>query len=137
MASRRGWWLPVAVVLTAAGCTLVIVVTGFVACGVSGCGGGGYGPVFAPRQAQLGLLVAGITMVPLALLLVGRRSVAYRAVGVVGAVAVGSALAMVVLGLGPNGCPWGQSQAITGTGGFSPGALTCSSDRNAVPARQR
>jgi len=133
--SRRGWLLPVALVVTAAVCALAIVITGLVACGVSGCRGGGYGPVFAPVQAQVGLLVVGITLVPLALLLLRGRSLVSRAVAVAGAIAVGSGLAMVVLGLGPNGCPWGQAQATTGTEGFAPGALTCSGDRNAVRDR--
>ena len=111
----------------------VVVVTGFVACGISGCSGGGFGPSFAPSQAQVGLMVAGLTLLPLALLGLRGRSRRYRLAGTAGVVAAGSVLAMIVLGLGPNGCPWGQSRATGGTGAFSPGALTCSADRDAVP----
>ena len=48
----------------------VAVVTSFVACGISGCGGGGFGPAFSPGETQVGLLVSGLVLVPLALLLV-------------------------------------------------------------------
>ena len=110
---------------------VVVTVTGLAACGVSGCIGGGFGPAFSPREAQVGLLVAGLALVPLTLLLVRGRPRVFRAASLVGAVAVGSVAAMAVLGLGPDGCPWGQSQAISGVGAFTPGALTCSSNRDA------
>jgi hypothetical protein len=42
---------------------------------------------------------------------------------------------MLVLGLGPDGCPQGQARAVTGPEGFDPGSLTCSADRDAVPRR--
>ena len=109
--------------------TAVVAVTRLVACGVSGCGGGGFGPAFSPRGAQIGLLVAGVALAPLTLYLVRGRRPPFRAAVSVGAVAAGSLAAMAVLGLGPNGCPWGQSQTIAGPGAFSPSALTCSSDR--------
>lgn len=120
-----------ATVLTAALYAVLLVVTGLVACGVSGCSGGGFGPSFAPRQAQLGLVLTGLALAPLAMVLVrGRR---HRAVGAAGMIVGGSVVAMLLLGLGPDGCPWGQAQARVGSEGFSPGALTCSSDRYAVP----
>lgn len=110
----------------------LVFATGFVACGISGCSGGGFGPAFAPRQAQVGLLLAGASLVPLALVGLRRRRPWQRAAGAVGIGVVGSVLAMLVLGLGPNGCPQGQPQARTGPGGFTHGALTCSADRDAV-----
>ena len=130
---NRAWLLPAAVVLTSAVFGAGVVVTGYLACGVSGCGGGGFGPTFAPVQTQIGLLATGLCVLPLALLVLRRRRWAQRAAGTVGAVAAGSVLAMVALGLGPNGCPWGQSQATAGSQAFSPGSLTCSGDPNALP----
>ena len=133
MLDRRGWVMLVMVSVTVVVFGAVIVVTGVVACGISGCGGGGFGPAFAPAQAQVGLLVAGLSLVPLVWsLLRGRQRVLQVAAAAL-AVVLGAALAMVVLGLGPNGCPWGQSQALAGDGAFEPGSLTCSGDRNAVP----
>jgi hypothetical protein len=105
-----------------------VVITCLVACGVSGCGGGGFGPSYAPLQAQLGLLVAGFSLVPLALVLLRGRPRRYQAAGAVGALAVGVVVAMVTLGLGPNGCPWGHSRSLAGTGAFAPGSLTCIPD---------
>jgi hypothetical protein len=119
----------VLVLATVAAFVGVVAVTRLVACGVSGCGGGGFGPTFSPREAQVGLLVAGTALAPLALYLARGCRPVFRAAVLAGAVAAGSLAAMAVLGLGPNGCPWGQSQAIAGPGAFSPGALTCSSDR--------
>ena len=88
---------------------LVLVVTGFLACGISGCSGGGFGPSYAPRQARTGLLVAGLVLVPLALLLLRGRSARHRALGATAAVAGGSLLAALLLRLGPDGCPWGRA----------------------------
>lgn len=112
---------------------VVVVVTGFLACGISGCSGGGFGPSFEPFQAQVGLLVAGLCLAPLALLSLRRRRRTYQVAGAAAVVAAGSVLAMIVLGLGPNGCPWGQARATAGDGAFSPGSLTCSADPDAVP----
>ena len=109
-----------------------LVITGLVACGVSGCSGGGFGPSYAPLQAQLGLLVAGFSLVPLTLFLLRGRRRVYQAAGAVGAVAVGVVLAMVTLGLGPNGCPWGHTRSLAGTGAFAPGSMTCSPDSGAM-----
>lgn len=133
---RRGAWLTAVVVtalVTVPAFGVLLFATGFVACGISGCSGGGFGPTFAPRQAQVGLLLAGVALVPLALVAMRGRRRGHRAAGAVAMVAVGSVLAMLVLGLGPNGCPWGQSQARVGPDGFTPGSLTCSADRDAVP----
>lgn len=121
------------VVVTLLGYGVLVLVTGLVACGVSGCSGGGFGPAFAPRQAQVGLVLAGVALVPLALVVLTGQPGRRRTLGAAGLVVAGSVLAMLVLGLGPNGCPWGQSQARTGTEGFAPGSLTCSADRDAVP----
>ena len=103
----------------------VLVVTGLLACGVSGCSGAGFGPVFAPVQAQVGLLLAGLCLVPLTVFLLRGRRRSSQVAGVVGAVLVGSLLAMVVLRLGPNGCPWGHARASAGPDALSPGAPTC------------
>ncbi len=123
----------IVVVLTVLAYGVLVFATGFVACGVSGCSGGGFGPAFAPRQAQVGLVLAGVALVPLTLVVLRGQRGPRRAAGVAGTVVVGSVLAMLVLGLSPNGCPWGQSQARTGTEGFAAGSLTCSADRDAVP----
>ena len=122
-----------AAVVTGAAYAVVLLVTGFVACGISGCSGGGFGPAFAPRQAQIGLLVAGLVLLPLTRLVLRRLPAARQAAAAAGVVAAGSFLAMLLLGLGPNGCPWGQTQAVTGADGFDPGAATCSSDDDALP----
>ena len=133
MVDRRGWVLLVMVSATVVVFGAVVVFTGLVACGVSGCSGGGFGPAFAPARAQAGLLVAGVSLMPLGwYLLRGRRRV-LQGVAAVVAFAVGASLAMVVLRLGPNGCPWGQSRATASGDAFEPGSLTCSGDRNAVP----
>jgi hypothetical protein len=125
MRHRRGWLLVVWVLVTVAVYAALVLVTGFVACGVSGCSGAGFGPAFAPVQAQVGLLSAGLCLVPLAAFLLRGRRRASQVVGVVGAVLIGSLLAMVVLRLGPNGCPWGYSRTAAGPDAFSPGSPTC------------
>ena len=105
--TRRPLLLLLVLAVTAAWYAAVVFVTGFVACGISGCSGGGFGPSYAPGQAQVGLLVAGASLVPLALL------VAPRGVRTAGAGAVflgGAVLAMLLLGLGPGGCPAGLSR---------------------------
>jgi hypothetical protein len=133
---RPAWLLPGAAGLVSAALfAAAVLATEFVACGVSGCGGGGFGAVYAPAKAQGGLLVAGLTLLPLALWLLRRQRWSLRVLGVSGAVIAGATLAMLVLGLGPNGCPRGQTRAITGAEAFEPGSLTCSADRYAVPRR--
>ena len=104
---------------------VVVLVTGFVACGVSGCGGGGFGPAFDPPGAQIGLLVAGLVLVPLAASSLWRRGRVAAVLGALAAVAAGSVLAMVLLGLGPDGCPWELSRGRAGDDAFAPGSLTC------------
>ena len=118
--------LVVAVVLTLAAYALALLVTGFVACGISGCSGGGFGPSFAPREAQVGLLVAALVPLPLALLLLSRASSARRAAGGLLAVTAAGLLAMLLLGLGPHGCPAAQSRAVD-----TDGQPTCSADHDA------
>ena len=130
---RRSWLVVGAGLATAAGFGAATVVTGFLACGISGCGGGGFGPVYAPRTAQVGLLVSGLTGLPLALYLLRGRPRMVRAIGAGAAVVVAAGLAMLLLRLGPNGCPWGQSQATAGPDAFTPGSRTCSADRTALP----
>ncbi len=111
----------------------VVLVTGFLACGVSGCSGGGFGVSFSPVLAQAGLLTAGLCLVPFVLVcLAGRLSRRWLAVGAALGVGVGSVLAMVVLSLGPDGCPAGQSQATASSEAFSAGSLTCSGDPDAL-----
>jgi len=134
MEHHRSWlFVVLTVVVAIVVFGVVVVVTGFVACGVSGCSGGGFGPSFAPLQAQVGLLAAGVSLLPLALLGLRGRRRRYQVAGAAAAFGAGSVLAMIVLGLGPNGCPWGQSRATAGAGAFSPGSLTCSADRDAAP----
>ena len=113
----------------------VVLVTGFVACGLSGCSGAGFGASFSPALAQVGLVSAGVVMVPFALVvLAGRLSLRGLAVGGAVGLCGGSVLAMVVLGLGPNGCPVGQSRATVSSEAFSPGSSTCSGDPDALEA---
>ncbi len=86
-------------------------------------------------EAQVGLVVCGGCLVPLAVvLLCGRRRAHRERAGV--AVLAGAAVAMILLQLGPNGCPIGQSRATAGGDAFSPGAPTRSGDRDAVPNRR-
>ena len=103
-----------AVVLTLAACAMSLIVTGFVACGISGCSGGGFGPSYDPRGAQVGIVVTGLTLVPLALLLLPRR---VRLGGAVVTGLVGAVGAMVLLGLGPNGCPLALERTPQGSDG--------------------
>jgi hypothetical protein len=125
MRHRRGWLMLILALLTALVFVAVLVVTGLLACGVSGCSGAGFGPDFAPVQAQVGLLSAGLCLAPLTFFLLRGRRRSYQLAGVVGAVLVGSLLAMVVLRLGPNGCPWGHARAPAGPDSLSPGSATC------------
>ena len=120
--------------LTVGGFVVALVVTGFLACGLSGCGGGGFGPSFSPKQAQAGLLVCGLTLLPLVRLALRNRPLAWRATAGATAVIVGAVTAMSLLDLGANGCPQGQSRAVVSEDGFSPGTATCSGDRNALRA---
>lgn len=120
--------------LTVGAFVVAVVVTGFVACGISGCSGGGFGPSFSPTEAQAGVLVCGLTLLPLVLLALHRRPLAWRAAAGAAAVVVGSVTAMYLLDLGANGCPPGQSRTVVSEDGFSPGTATCSGDRDAVGA---
>ena len=125
----------VAGLVTAALFVGTLLVTGFLACGVSSCSGGGFGPVYAPVQAQVGLLVAGLTLLPLVLWLLRRSPRPVQAGVGLAAVLVGAVVAMVLLDLGPNGCPGGQTRATAGPEAVEPGSATCSRDPDAVPRR--
>ena len=120
--------------LTVLGFGAVLVVTAFVACGISGCSGGGFGPSFSPVQAQVGLLACGATLLPLSLVVLRRQPLVHRALGGFAVVLAGSLLAVAVSGIGPNGCPLGQQRAVVGAQDYDAGAATCSADRDAVPA---
>jgi hypothetical protein len=134
----RGWLgVVVAVLATAVVFGVVVAVTGFVACGIAGCSGAGFGPVFAPRQAQAGLLVAGLSVLPLAVVVLRGRHRVYQVGGAAAAAVTAALVAMLVLGLGPNGCPWGRHQARAGAEALSPGSLTCSADPDALPSGRR
>ncbi len=135
-----------ATVLTLAIYLVLLFGTGFVACGISGCSGGGFGPSYSPPQAQVGLLVCGLSLLPLAALVLqgwrrqrpdrvrpGAVTVGVVIVGAGLVVAAGTVLAMSLLQLGPNGCPLGQSRATAGPAAFSPGSATCSVDGHALP----
>jgi hypothetical protein len=124
----------VLVPVTAAAFLTVLVVTSFLACGISGCGGGGFGPSFSPVEAQAGLLACGATLLPLTLLVLRGQARAHVAVAGAAVVLSGAFLAMVVLDLGPHGCPADQQRAVAGAQAWDPGAPTCSADRHAVPA---
>lgn len=120
--------------LTPAAFAVMLVVTVFLACGISGCSGGGFGPAFSPREAQVSLLGCGATLLPLAQWLLRGRPLRETVPAGAAVVAAGTLLALAVTGIGPNGCPAGQAQARSGPDAWSPGALTCSADRDAVGA---
>lgn len=125
----------VAVLVTLAAFVMAGFVTGFLACGVSSCTGGGFGPVYSPVEAQVGLVVTGLVLLPLTLWLLRREAVSTRVLAGVGAVVLGAGFAMLVLGLGPNGCPSGQARATAGPEAVDPGTATCSRDPDALPSR--
>ncbi|MBC7557870.1 MAG: hypothetical protein H7270_00645 [Dermatophilaceae bacterium] len=120
--------------LTVGGFVVALVVTVFLACGLSGCGG--FGPSFSPKQTQAGLLVCGLTLLPLVLLALRNRRLAWRVTASATVVVIGAVTAMSLLDLGANGCPQGQSRAVVSHDGFSPGTATCSGDRNALRANR-
>lgn len=129
MTSTRLAVTALAVLVTAAVYAVLLLVTGFLACGISGCSGGGYGPSYSPTATQVALLVTGASLVPAALLVldgVGRRQrVALAAV----TAAAGTALAMSVVGVGLDGCPHGTTRTTGGADAFGPGAPTCAATR--------
>ena len=133
--TRRFWlFLIVVATLTVGAFVVALGITGFLACGLSGCSGGGFGPSFSPKQAQAGLLVCGLTLLPLVVMALRNRPLAWRAAAGATAVIVGAVTAMSLLDLGVNGCPQGQSRAVVSEDGFSPGTATCSGDRDALSA---
>ena len=121
--------LAVTLVLTVAAYAFLLLITGFVACGISGCSGEGFGPSYAPVQAQIALGVCGLVLVPCALLVLRRSSRRRRVVAAVATGLAGSVLAMALLGLGPDGCPFGHPRTTAGPEDFSPGEPTCARDR--------
>ena len=124
-----------AVVVTLALYAMALVATGFLACGVSGCSGGGFGPAFSPTEAQVGLVVSGLVLVPLVVWLLRGHGLLVRLGAGVGTVVLGVLLAMALLDLGPDGCPFRQERATAGPEAFEPGSATCSGDRDALPRR--
>ena len=118
---RRRLPLASAAVLTTAACAVALLITSFVACGISGCSGGGFGPAYDPEGTQIGILVTGLLLVPLALLVVPGPS---RYVVAPAAALAGIVATMLALGLGPNGCPIGLERAPEARGG-----LTCTAAR--------
>jgi len=127
--------LAVLVPLTAAAYAVLLWITAFVACGISGCSGGGFGTAFSPGQAQVGLLVCGAVLAPLALLLLHRQPRRTQLLGTLVLTVSGTVLAMGLTQLGPNGCPLGQGRATAGPDAFTPGASTCDSDDDALRPR--
>ena len=133
MTRRRTLALLLGVPLTVAAYGVVLLITAFVACGISGCSGGGFGPSFSPVETQIGLAVAGLVLLPLVVLsLPGWPRLARAAAGAA-AVLGGSVLAMVLLDLGPHGCPADQARATVRADAYDAGAATCSGDRAALP----
>lgn len=122
--------LALAAVATLLAYAVAVVGTGFAACGLFGCSGGKAS--YSPTAAQVGLLLCGLALVPLALLVLRRTSRAARAATAAGAAVAGAVVAMVLLGLGPHGCPASQSRTTAGPGAFDPGAATCSGDGDAL-----
>lgn len=124
-----GWRLNLVIgAVTAAVFVGSAVVTRLLACGVSGCSGAGFGPAFAPAQAQIGLVVCGALLMPLAVVLLRARPPLVRVAAALAALVLGALLAMGLLGLGADGCPFGQTRAQAGAEGVAPGTLTCRSD---------
>ena len=125
--------LLLAVPLTVAGYIVALVVTRFLACGLSGCGGGGFGPSYGPVEAQVGMQTAGLVLLPVTLFLLHGWPRLAQAAGGAAAVLAGALLAMVLLDLGPDGCPAAQTRATAGPNALSPGEPTCSGDDDALP----
>ena len=123
--------LALASVATLLAYAVTVLGTGVAACGLFGCSGGK--AAYEPVSAQVGLLLCGLVLVPLALLLTRSQPRSARASCAVGATALGAIVATGVLGLGPHGCPASQSRAVTGPTSFDPGATTCSGDHDALP----
>jgi hypothetical protein len=135
MTRRRHLILPLlAVPLTVGAFGVALVITAFVACGISGCGGGGFGPSFAPRGTQVGLLGAGLTLLPLTLLLLHGRRRRVQAVAGALVMVAGVLAALTLLGLSPSGCPQGHVRVTAAETAFSPGSPTCSGDPDIVRA---
>jgi hypothetical protein len=105
----------------------------FLACGFSGCWTGTES--YSPMWGQLGLLVCGLLLVAVAFVVLGRgRSASLRLVAAAVALVLGSGTAMGHVGIGPNGCPWGETLAQSQTGsGLN--SITCSGDMWAKPSR--
>lgn len=125
MTRRRLVLLLLAVPLSLLAYVAVLGATAFVACGISGCSGGGYGPTYDPVGAQIGLLIAGLVLLPGALVVLRRQPRATVAAGTTATVVAGSVLAMALLGLAPDGCPQGTAFGTAGPGAFATGEPTC------------
>lgn len=108
---------------TVAGYLVMLVVTAFTACGISGCSGGGFGPSFSPGPTQVALLLCGACFVPLVLVVLRHQRRVTRVAGSLAVVGAGALLTMAMLDLGPSGCPIGQDRTTT-----SIGEATCSGD---------
>ncbi len=132
MTRRRLLLLFLLLPLTLAAYGVVLFVTSFMACGISGCSGGGFGPSYSPQETQVGLAVGGLVLLPVVLLALRGRPLLVRTAGGATAVIAGVVLAMALLELGPDGCPRGEDRATAGPAAFVPGAATCSGDRDAA-----
>jgi len=79
------------------------------------------------------LLLCGLVLVCLALIVLGRgRRGSHRLITAVLAFVLGSGLPMLLIGIGPNGCPWGQARAETKPG-YGLIVTTCADDPFAEP----
>ena len=132
MTRHRLLLLLLTTLLTVPGYVVVLGATGFLACGISGCSGGGFGPSYGPVEAQVGLGVAGLALVPVALVALHSRPVVARLAGAATAALAGTVLAMALLDLGPDGCPAGTARVTAGPDASSPGEATCARDRDAL-----
>ena len=118
--------LLVAAPLTVAVYGVVLVVTAFMACGISGCGGGGYGPSYGPVETQVGLAMAGTVLLPIVLLALPGWPVPAKAAAGAAAVIAGTVLAMALLDLAPHGCPRDHDRVTSAPTEYGPGGPTCS-----------
>lgn len=112
---------------TVVGYGVMLVVTAFLACGISGCGGGGFGRSFSPGPTQVALLLCGGCFLPFVLVVLRRQPRWIRLGGGLAVVGAGALLTMAMLDLAPSGCPVGQDRTTTSTS-TSTGEATCSGD---------
>lgn len=121
------------VVVLVVGYLGICFLTYFTSCGFAGCEARS---TRYPVEAQRGLLLGGLTLVPLTLILLRPKRLVGLTLAACGAFAVGASFVMLLAQVGPNGCPWGETRAENVIYLGKPEVpdrlrLTCSGDPNA------